>query len=286
MSTRQGQSGPRSGLSERRRKRNRQLSTAFVLMGLWAAGSAFADTYDTFLEPYRTMEINSPFRDRLDEVYVKDGQKVIAGEALADLGTRVLLAQRAMAREAAGVRGSIDSARALVKMRANRLATLQELEKSGNAKPQEMLAAQTEQEVALAQLQTANEAQQMKKLELAVIEAQLEEKKLRSPFSGVVVKVNRQKGELVGGNDQIPVMSIAQLDPLKAVFHLPPSLATRLGSGDEFHLLGGQAPITGEIEYISPVINAQSGTIEVRVRVPNPQQNLMSGTRCSVTIDN
>jgi RND family efflux transporter MFP subunit len=286
MITRHGEARYQASLHGRHRRANLQLSVALVLAVFWTVGPAFADSYDTFLEPYRTAEINSPFRDRLDEVYVKDGQKVAAGDALADLGTRVLLAQRAMAREVAGFRGGIDSARALVKMRANRLATLQDLEKSGNAKPQEMLAAQTEQDVAQAQLQVANEAQQMKKLELAVIEAQLEEKKLRSPFAGVVVKVNRQKGELVGGNDQVPVMHIVQLDPLKAVFHLPPSLVIRFALGEELSLQSAQAPVTGAIEYISPVINAQSGTVEVRVRVSNPQQKLISGTRCSLTIDN
>lgn len=262
----------------------RSLPAALAMLIFLLCPPAFGETYDTFLEPYRTAEISSPFRDRLDEVYVKEGQKVAAGDPLADLGTRVLLAQRALAKEAAGFRGSIDSARALVKMRTNRLSVLQELEKSGNTKPQEMLAAQTELDVAQAQLQAATEAQLLKKFELTVIEAQLEEKKLRSPFGGVVVKVNRQKAELVGGTDQQPLMTIAQLDPLKALFHLPQPLTTAMVVGKTLTLEGGGAPITGEVEYISPVINAQSGTVEVRVRVPNSQQQLISGSRCSLNI--
>ena len=49
-------------------------------------------------------------------------------------------------------------------------------------------------------------------------------------------------------------------------------------------LEGGGTAITGEIEYISPVINAQSGTVEVRIRIPNPQHKLISGGRCSLAI--
>lgn len=248
--------------------------------------SAAGETFDTFLEPYRTAEISSPFRDRLDEVHVKDGQKLAAGDPLADLGTRVLLAQRTLAREAAASHGSVDSARALVKLRTNRLAMLQNLEKSGNAKPQEMLAAQTELDVARAQLQAASEEQQLKKLELTVIEAQLEEKKLRSPFAGVVVKVNRQKAELIGGTDQQPLMTIVQLDPLKAVFHLPQTLTATMAAEKPLTLEVGGASVTGEVEYIAPVINAQSGTVEIRVRIPNPQQRLISGSRCSLTTNN
>lgn len=245
---------------------------------------AMAETSDAFLEPYKMVEISSAFRDRLDAIHVKDGESVKAGQLLAELGTRVLLAQRAQAKEAATFHGAIDSAQAQIKMRSNRLTMLQGLEQSGNARPQEMITAQTELSVARSQLQAAMEEQQLKKLELAVIEAQLEEKKLRSPFDGVVVKVNRQVTELVGGTDQQPLMTIAQLDPLKAVFHLPQASAQKLSKTKTVSLEGGGTAITGELEHISPVINAQSGTVEVRVRIPNPQQKLTSGSRCSLTV--
>lgn len=263
----------------------RRLAAAVILPLQLACPSAWGEAFDTFLEPYRTADISSAFRDRLDEVHVQDGQKVTPGALLADLGTRVLLAQRALAKEAAAFHGGVDSARALIRMRTNRLAMLQDLEKSGNAKPQEMMTAQTELEIARAQLQTASEEQELKKRELMVIEAQLEEKKLRSPIAGVVVKVNRRQAELVGGSDPTPLMTIVQLDPLKAVFHLPQARTAALAVGKTLTLEGGGARIAGEVEYISPVINAQSGTIEIRVRVPNPEFKLTSGNRCSLTIN-
>ena len=260
------------------------LAPVVLLSVLTTCPYAWAETVDAFLEPYRTVEISSPFRDRLDAVHVQDGETVKAGQLLAELGTRVLLAQRAQAKDAAAFHGAIDSAKALIKMRTNRLVMLQELDKSGNARPQEMVTAQTELSIARSQLQSAVEEQQLKKLELAVIEAQLEEKKLRSPFDGVVVKVNRQVTELVGGGDQQPLMTLVQLDPLKAVFHLPQAVAYPMAKSKAVTLEGGGTAITGEIEYISPVINAQSGTVEVRIRIPNPQHKLISGGRCSLAI--
>lgn len=260
------------------------LAPVLIASALTTCPYARAETVDAFLEPYRTVEISSPFRDRLDAVHVKDGETVKAGQLLAELGTRVLLAQRAQANEASTFHGAIDSAQALIKMRANRLAMLQDLDKSGNARPQEMITAQTELSMARSQLQTAIEEQQLKKLELAVIEAQLEEKKLRSPFDGVVVKVNRQVSELVGGADQQPLMTLVQLDPLKAVFHLPQAVAYPMAKSKTVTLEEGDTPIAGEVEYISPVINAQSGTVEVRIRIPNPQHKLISGGRCSLAV--
>jgi RND family efflux transporter MFP subunit len=256
-----------------------------VLLLLLTWSPVQGESFDAFLEPYRTVEVSAPFRDRLDALHVSDGQSVAAGELLAELSSKVLLAQLALAREAAAFTGAIDSARALETMRRNRLATLEELAKTGNVRPQEMITAETEWRMARAQLQSALEGQQLKKLEVAVIEAQLEEKKLRSPIAGVVVKVSRQPAELVGGTDQQPLLTIVQLDPLQAVFHLPHTLTGQLHPGSAVVLDQQGQPIAAELEYISPVINAQSGTVEVRVRIPNQQEKLTSGSRCSLTID-
>ena len=80
----------------------------------------------------------------------------------------------------------------------------------------------------------------------------IEEKKLRSPIKGVVVKIHKQPAELIGGIDQQPFMTIVQLDPLKAVFHLPPDVAGRMQPGEQIDMDTGNEPVIGKIDYISP----------------------------------
>ena len=41
----------------------------------------------------------------------------------------------------------------------------------------------------------------------------------------------------------------------------------------------------GNIEFVSPTANPQSGTVRVRVRVPNPDEALPSGTNCRLILD-
>ena len=41
------------------------------------------------------------------------------------------------------------------------------------------------------------------------------------------------------------------------------------------------AAAEGEIDYISPVIDAESGTVAVKVRLPNPEGKLQSGQACT-----
>lgn len=251
-------------------------------MLLLSAVICYAETYDTFLEPNQIVDISSPFRGRISSIHVENGDQVDAGQLLAELDTRVLKANLASAMVAASFHGRIDAAKALVTMRKNRYVMLQGLEESGNARPEEMKRAETDLAMAQAQLQSALDDQKLKKVETDIIRAQIEEKKLRSPIKGVVVKIHKQPAELIGGIDQQPFMTIVQLDPLKAVFHLPPDVAGRMQPGEQIDMDTGNEPVIGKIDYISPVINAQSGTVEVSIIIPNSDGTLTSGSRCTL----
>ncbi|HEB50774.1 MAG TPA: efflux RND transporter periplasmic adaptor subunit [Desulfobulbus sp.] len=260
------------------------LGLLWLALALPHAAGAAGPEFEGFLEPNQVVDISTPFRDRIERLHVRDGDRVQTGQLLAELDSRVLQADLAAARQAAGSHGAIDAARALVTMRKNRLDLLQELEKSGNARPRELAGARTELAMARARLQSAIEEQRLKKLDVLVIEAKIEEKKLRSPLDGVVEKVYKQQFELIGGGDAEPLLTLVQLDPLLGRFHLPLTAAQGLRPGQEVQVRIGDARAEGTIDFVSPVIDARSGTVTVRVRVPNPDLALTSGSRCHLTL--
>lgn len=250
-----------------------------------SAFSAFAATFETFLEPAQIVDISTPYRDRIDVIHVRENDHVHKGTLLAELATGVLESRLAQAREAAKNHGEIDAARAMVSMRKNRVQMLVELKKSGNARPQELSTAKTELTMAKADLQSALDRQRLKKSEAKVIEAQLEEKKLKSPIDGVVVTIYKQQAELIGGADTQPLLTIAQLDPLHAVFHLPPEAAHSLKNKKQISLVVAGQQTTGNIDFISPIIDAQSGTITARIILTNTNHTLDSGSRCTLVLN-
>jgi RND family efflux transporter MFP subunit len=250
------------------------------LLFFLSAIPCLAQTYDAFLEPNRIVDISSPYRGRISVIHVRDGDQVKTGQLLAELDSQVLKAQLASAGEAALFHGRVDSAIAMVSMRKNRYAMLKELEKSGNARPQEMARGRTDLIIARAELLGAKEDQKLKKLEADIIRARIEENKLRSPVDGVVTKIYKEEAELIGGTEQQGFITVVQLDPLQAQFHLPPDIAANLTVGSEIVVEVDSNPISAEIDFISPIINAQSGTIEVRLTIENKEHLLASGRRC------
>lgn len=240
--------------------------------------AADQESSDAFLEPNRVVNIASPFRDRISIIHVREGDRVKKGELLVELDFRVLKTKLALAEEVASFHGLIDSARARVSMEKNRFIMLQRLAETGNARPQEMIKAKTDLSMAEARLKSAREERRMKKLEVEIIRVMIEEKKLRSPVDGVVVKVYKQEAELAGGGNQQSLVSIAQLHPLIARFHLVPRQAQQLKKRAIVIVTVDSMQMEGEVDSVSPIVNPQSGTMEVCVTIPNGDNRLFSGT--------
>ena len=93
----------------------------------------------------------------------------------------------------------------------------------------------------------------------------------------------KRAGEFTAPNDPHLIV-LVQLDPLAATFHLPSRQAARYEVGAtvqvEYPEQGNSADAV--VEYISPVIDAESGTVAIKVRVPNPDNRRQSGQACNL----
>jgi RND family efflux transporter MFP subunit len=258
--------------------------TALLLGVLIFAATCFAQRYEGFLEPNQKVDLTPPFRGILGKLYVREGDRVKPGMLVAELDSRVLNAELKSARKVMTFHGKVDSARALLDLRENHLQSLETLMKSGNARNREVERARTEVVMARAGLQMAREEKQLSRLEYEKILARIEERKIRSPIGGVVVRIYKKRAELVGGVQGDPLMTIVQLDPLKAVFHMPPGDTAALKPGGTVFLQVASRPgrVEGLIEFVSPVIEPDSGTVRVTVRVPNEKGAVQAGTRCTL----
>ena len=130
----------------------------------------------------------------------------------------------------------------------------------------------------MARLLSAKENLEIKRLEFVRIERQLDRRTVRSPIEGFVIDVYREVGEFVVPTDPI-VATVVQLNLLRVTFSIPASYTKTMKTGRPVALrIEGQTkPVNAEIERISPVINAESQTVRVRVKLPNPDLRYRSG---------
>ena len=109
---------------------------------------------------------------------------------------------------------------------------------------------------------------------------------LRSPLDGLVSAVHKEEREFVSSNAPT-VLTLVQLDPLRIIFCVPTSHGDTLKLGQQVPLafLDTDLPATGRVEFVSPITDAESGTVRVKVLIDNPQGEFRCGVRCTLQLD-
>ena len=110
-------------------------------------------------------------------------------------------------------------------------------------------------------------------------ERQLRDANIRAPFDGYVQQRMVSLGELV--KEQMPVMQIVRVDPLKVIAEIPEGLAPFVQSGQPVDLQVDaypDRPFSGKVSRISPSVNQQTRAFPFEALVPNAQALLKPGT--------
>ncbi len=237
--------------------------------------------FDGFLEAYEDALVSAVEVGRVEEVGVKVGDSVEAGQEVARLedAPQVLAVQ--IARQQAEMQGDLKAAQAEVVIGTRRVEQLRTLAQQGNARPDELQRAEADLLIAEARLLTAREERELKQLELKRQELLLQRRRIQTPISGVIAEVRCRRGESLSPGDTSVVRVVAK-DKLVAIFNLPAPTAIGLRVGQTIAVRPMSIPriVDGIVHSIAPAIDSESGTVAVRVLINNEDQALYPGDRC------
>jgi RND family efflux transporter MFP subunit len=244
-------------------------------------GATQAQSIEAFTEPYRRIAVSASEIGIIDRLTVAEGERVMAKQVLGKLDDVVLLASLEVAKSAAQASGARVSAEADLQVRKQQLKAYELLEREGNATHREIGQAELEVQQAAARLQGIREDIEVRRLECERIQKQIQQRQIISPIDGIVVSIGKNAGEFVSPTDSI-VLNVVQIDTLLAVFSVPRLTARTISQGSEVSLsIGiGEGQVKGEIEYVSPVANPESNTVQVKVRIANSDGKCPSGVVC------
>lgn len=211
--------------------------------------------FECLVEPYMEIDLSSPVPGALEEVGVDRGDEVTRGQVVATLESGV-------------VRASLDLAKARAEFAARRVERNEELYRK--------------QMISIHEKDEMETEAHLLRLELREVEQRLEERTVRSTVDGVVVKRHLSPGEYVYQNE---ILTLAQIDPLRVEVAVPVRMYGTIRVGMTGHVrweVPGIGEHTAKVTVVDPVIDAASGTIGVRLELPNPNRHLPAGTQCTV----
>lgn len=261
------------------------LFPSFAITFCLLTTAVWATDYDSFTEPNQEISLASPEVDVLAELKVKEGAKVKKGQVVAALDNSVLAAALAVAKARKNAAGRLKAAKSIAKLHQEKVDRLVPLLARGSAQQYEITEARIGLESANAEIQAAQDVITENSLEYNRLQAQIERRRLRSPIDGVVTNIMRDPAELVGGN-QADIMTIASLNPLQVTVHVPTAEVLQLSEGQSVKIQFPEFAFpsqTGKIVFISPVTEASSDTVPVKVQFSNADQAIRSGVKCVVS---
>ena len=212
---------------------------------------------ECLVEPHILVNVGSPVDGVLEQVMVNRGDPVRKGQVVAKLQSGV---------EAAAVK--LSQARVEFGRR--------KVERSESLFEKQLISAQERDELVT--------EVRLREEELKKDEETLKLRTIVSPVDGVVVERRLTPGEFIR-TDKSLVLRLAQIDPLNVEVVAPARFfkSVRVGMSGRVSL----APFfpgsyQASVVVVDKVIDAASGTLGVRLQLPNPGNKIPAGIKCSV----
>ena len=238
--------------------------------------------FDCMIEPWEEVSIRSTIVGRIDAIHVERADFVQKGDLILELDVELANAALEVAASRAGMTASIHSLearRSLGVKRGDRAVELYSQNALALDAKDEIL---TEKEISEYDLQNARDQHTLAVLELAREQARFEQRRIRSPVTGIVADRLMSVGEVV---DEEIVFEIAQIDPLRVEVILPAIEFGTIRRGMKAAVIPeipGDEVLVATIRLVDGIIDSASGTFGVELELPNLSHAIPGGQRCRV----
>lgn len=251
--------------------------------GVLNANASNETSFDCLIEPKMTVLVGAPTQGVIGSIDVERNEAVVPGQLLATLRSEVEKASLDHARTRARMQSEIQSRQADLKLARVNTKRIEELYEKQMVPSQQRDEAAAQLEVARMAVMQAKDNQTLYEYEFSRAKQVLEQHKIRSPIAGVVVEQRAFPGEFVYQN---PVVTVAQIDPLMVEAILPARLYGSVSAGMNALIspeIDQSGPIAIKVTATDKLIDAASGTFSVHLELPNPDNQIPGGQRCTVS---
>lgn len=240
---------------------------------------------DGLIEPYVTVKLSSAVEGLLETVTVDRGDVVKKGQVLATLESGAEKAAIEVLRARATMESAVKTGQARLELSTRSYARNENMFQKALIAAEKMDEIETTKRLAEMSLLQATDNRRLAELELQRAMAELARRTMYSPINGVVIERFLAPGEFAR-NEQ-PVLTVAQLDPLRVTVFVPVALLGSVSVGKQVEVLP-QAPVNGtymaRVTVVDRVVDAASGLFGVRLELPNREARLPAGLTCKVRL--
>ena len=220
-----------------------------------------APWYEGITHPILDSILGSPNDGVIGNRYFDEGDEVEKGEIILELSTDI-------------ERLDVERRQVALTLSGNELSRLKQLSEKTSS-------------VSGERLETVEGNYSIAKADFELAKARLRDRQVIAPFSGIIADfLQHEVGEGTKVGD--PLMRLVDTSRILLVCNLPAKVAGHLEKGQKLPVRGTypdpEKVIQGEITFISPVVDAASGLLRVKLVIPNQDRIIRPGVIASVQI--
>ncbi len=239
--------------------------------------------FDGFLQPYRQVDLASDETGIIQEILVMQGQHVETGEPIAKLTSDLEQVQYELATHLAQSRGNYMGAEKSFQKRQTVFDQVKQMRDTNHANETELMRAELELELSAARLVAARDELIAQDFDMRRAKLQLDRRTITAPISGFVSLIHCREGEYVSPV-RSDIVTIVNVDRLYGVFNIPSNQAEQFEVGKTFHVrCSNGSTVDAIVEYVGVAIDAESGTVEIRLVIENEGYRMKAGDSCVLT---
>lgn len=252
----------------------------FIMMSSSPVNAQESTTLDCLVKPEMYIDISSPVDGILDSVLVKKAEFIKKKQDLVKLESSVEAARVEVARQEALMDKKIQTKiikRSYAKRKLNRIS---ELYIEYASSEQEQDEAETEWALAKTELAQVRLDKKKNELKLLLAKAELEQKTIKSPIDGIVIEQYLMPGESVNSG---PILQLAKINPLLVEVVASAELFGLIKTGMSVKIkpdIPANSTFQATVNIVDRIIDAASGSFNVLLKLPNPDDKLVGGSKC------
>ena len=257
-----------------------------------SAGNAEEPAIAGVTEPVKNVVLKAwgkktpPWSGRIAKLYVKEGDHVAVGQVLLEMDRREEEIEVRLRQAAARDNGELNTVRERERVQKG----LWQLNRSVAAEnrsvsKEDVAKRELEYRITLGERQRIEVQEDRAKIELESAQLDLENRVLRSPIEGTVIKVHLHEGETCETND--PLIHLVDVSKCYFIANVEEKVGRNLSVGQSVNLKiqagGGQEPKTGTIVFVSPVVEPASFLLQIKAEFGNGDGKIRPGVPGTMT---
>jgi len=263
------------------------LLAAFLLAPGVLAGAAEATdeiAVKGIARPVEKVVLSANMTGQITEILVDEGDRIRKGQLLLKMNDRSLTLEAQLYRLQAGDDSSLRLWQVQAALAEEELGRYEALAKDKVTAPAEYARARAQAELAKIHVEQEKMRLEQAKIAYQMRLAALQNARVISPLDGVVVDRLHEEGESVEVLTNL--FTVVRMDEIIIEVNLPEEAISWLKQQEEVNVrfpVFKEKDFKGKVDSISPVVDSRSGTVPVKVKVPNPDFLIKPGLQAVVT---